>query len=271
MTVNIHPTAVVAAGAELGDGTTVGPHSVIEDGAVVGDDNELGAGCHLYGSVRMGARNRLMHGAILGGEPQDLQYKREPTLLIVGDDNWIGEFATIHRGTPATGKTEVGNHNFIMSTCHVGHDCRVGDDTVVSSGVILGGGTRLYDRVTLGGNAGVHQNCRLGELVMVGGLIRISQDVLPFTLVGEDNRLTGLNRVGLRRAGYSQESIARLKEAYRRFCIRREPLKTMVAWLEKQNGDPLLDRWREFLSVESHRGYTRDRPRGGSKPDGRGS
>ena len=255
----------------MGDGTTVGPHSVIEDGAVVGTDNELGAGCHLYGSVRMGARNRLMHGAVLGGEPQDMKYKREPTLLVVGDDNWIGEFVTFHRGTPATGKTEVGNYNFFMSSSHVGHDWRVGDNTVVSSGTKMGGGARLYDRVNLGGNVGIHQNCRVGELVMVGGLIRITQDVLPFTLVGEDNRLTGLNRVGLRRAGYSKESIALLKEAYRRFCLHREPLKAMLSWLQENEGAPLLDRWREFLSGDSRHGFIRDRPRAGSKPDDRNS
>jgi UDP-N-acetylglucosamine acyltransferase len=257
MAVTIHPTAIVDPAAEIGDGTVVGPFMVVEAGAVIGRDNELCAFSHVFGSVRMGDGNRLMRAASLGGVPQDLKYKGEPTRCVVGNGNFIGENAIVHRGTTATGETVLGDGNFLMSNIHVGHDCRLGSSIVMSSGAILGGNSRVGDRANFGGNAGVHQFCRVGEMAMVGGLARVRQDVLPFTMIAEANTLYGLNRVGLRRAGHSAQDVQPLREAYRRFCEAREPLAEFRAWLDAQPENPLLAVWRAFLSQPSKRGYAR--------------
>jgi UDP-N-acetylglucosamine acyltransferase len=132
----------------------------------------------------------------------------------------------------------------------------------MASGAALGGNTRVSDGVNLGANAGVHQFCRLGTMAMVGGLARVRQDVLPYAMITEDNRLFGLNRVGLRRAGHTGRAMAPLKEAYRRFALQRESLKDFLAWLATQPGDPLLSGWREFMSQPSKRGYARGRAAG---------
>jgi UDP-N-acetylglucosamine acyltransferase len=264
MSVTIHPTAVIGQGARIGEGTTIGPFAVVEPGAVIGRDNALGAGCYIFAAVRMGNRNRLMRGASLGGEPQHVQYKGEPTRLVIGDGNFFGENITVHRGTMETGETRVGNDNFLMSNVHVGHDCRLGNGIIMASGAILGGHVAVHDRANFGGNAGVHHFCRIGTLAMVGGLARVRQDVLPFTIASESNRLFGLNWIGLRRGGLPLANRSLLKEAYRRFCVRCEPIAGLLAWLRAQPEDPLLDAWREFLSAKSKRGYAR----GGGEDEG---
>lgn len=265
MTSGIHPTALIGEGAEIGDGTTAGPYAVVEPGAVLGRGNALGPHSTIHGSVRMGDGNRVHHGASLGGAPQDLNYGGEPTRLVIGNDNWFGENVTVNRGTVATGETVIGNGNFFMAYAHVGHDCRVGDGVVMANSVPLGGAVQVQDRVTIGGNAAVHQFCRVGELVMIAGLCRVTQDILPFTLVAANNALRGLNRVGLRRAGYARDAVDPLREAYRRFCVGREPLESFLAWLGEFPQEPLLTAWRAFLSEKSSRGYARDRIRGRSE------
>jgi UDP-N-acetylglucosamine acyltransferase len=257
MTTAIHPTAVIDPSAQIGAGTIIGPYVVIEAGAVIGRNNELAAFSYVSGSVRLGDGNRLMRAASLGGVPQDLKYKGEPTRCLIGNENFIGENAVIHRGSPATGETVVGGGNFLMSNIHIGHDCRLGGQIIMASGAALGGHVHVGERVNIGANAGVHQFCRLGALAMVGGLARVRQDVLPYAIITEDNRLFGLNRVGLRRAGHTGKAMAPLKEAYRRFALQRESLKDFLPWLESQPGDLLLAGWREFMSQPSKRGYAR--------------
>lgn len=260
MGTKIHPAALVGKNVEIGDGCEIGPYVIIEDGAVLGVDNELNASSYIFGSVRMGDRNRLMRGASLGGEPQSIDYKGESTKLLVGSDNWFGENLTIHRGTAATGETVVGDHNFLMATIHVGHDCRLGNHITMANDSKLGGHSELHDRVTLGAGVGVHQYTRVGELVMAAALSRLIRDALPFTLVRKDDTLFGLNRIGLRRAGYPREQSKALRSAYRMFCQHRKPLDTVLAWLKEQSGNPLLDAWIAFLSSPSKSGYARARP-----------
>lgn len=259
MSPRIHPTALVAEDAEIGEGTAIGPYAIVEPGVVVGRDNVLEAHSYLYSGVRLGDRNRLHRGASLGGEPQDLKYAGEPTGCVIGHDNRFGEQVTVNRGTRAVGRTVIGDHNFLMAYAHVGHDSRLGDHIVMANSVPLGGEVEVGDHAVLGGNAAVHQFCRVGEGVMVGGLSRVTQDVLPFTLLNGDNTLVGLNRVGLRRRGHDRHAIAALKEAYRRFCLHREPLDDFRAWLAGHAEHPLLGRWHAFLAVRSRRGYARAR------------
>lgn len=261
MAVTIHPSAIVAENAVIGDGCAIGPFTIIEAEAVLGEHNELGAGCHIYTRVRMGNGNRLMHGACLGGEPQSLGYGGEPTRLQVGDRNWFGEYVTIHRGT-AGGKTVIGNQNYFMAYSHVGHDCQFGDHIIVANSVNLAGHVQIMNRANLGGGAAIHQFARVGELAMVGGLSRVSQDVLPFAVMARDNTLYGLNRVGIRRSEYPATALPLLKVAYRRFCLAREPLDDFLVWLGGQPSNPFLDVWSNFFASGTERGYARAaRPR----------
>ncbi|MDH4120407.1 MAG: acyl-ACP--UDP-N-acetylglucosamine O-acyltransferase [Deltaproteobacteria bacterium] len=272
MAVTIHPSAVIGQGAVIGEGTVVGPFVVIESGARLGEGNQIGAGAYIHGTVEMGSHNRVFTHATLGGEPQDKGYKGEPTRLIIGSRNIIGEHITIHRGTPASAHktsdaTEVGDDNFLMSAVHIGHDCRLGNHTVVSSNTILGGHCLVEDRVVFGGGAAVHHKCRIGRMAMVGGQTAVTQDILPFAMVSGRNSLHGLNRVGLRRNGFSPAEIAPLKEAYRRFCRQRQGREDVLAWMASQPANPLLAAWQAFLAQASPRGYARDAHTGPSEEE----
>ncbi len=257
MATQIHPTALVDPGASLGDGCTVGPYAVIEAGAVLGPDNEIGAGCYLYGSVRMGAGNRLQRAASLGGEPQSLPYKGEPTLLEVGDGNWFGENTTVHRGSAAKERTVVGSHNYLMVNTHIGHDVVLGDHIIMGPNVMVGGEAQVDSRANLGGGAGLHQFVRVGQLVMVGAMTKVVQDVLPFTTIAGEGALYGLNRIGIRRAELPRDAMPLLQQAYRDFCVRRGSLEALREALAGHPDNPLSAAWLAFTAAESRRGYCR--------------
>ena len=259
MGVKVHPTAIVGEKVEIGEGTTIGPYVIIEDGAVLGEDNELNAYSYLFGSVRMGSRNRLMRGASLGGEPQSWEYKGESTRLLVGSDNWFGENLTIHRGTVDTGETVVGDHNFLMAYIHVGHDCRLGDNIVMANDSKLGGHAVIMDGVNLGAGVGVHQRVRVGRLVLAAALARVIRDAMPFTVVRKDDTLFGINRLGIRRSTYPIKETAPLEAAYQMFCVRRKPPAEFISWLKEQPPNPFLGEWIAFLTEPTKRGFARGR------------
>jgi UDP-N-acetylglucosamine acyltransferase len=144
-----------------------------------------------------------------------------------------------------------------MAYSHVGHDCRLGDHIIVANSVNLAGHVQVMNRANLGGGAAIHQFARVGELAMVGGLSRVSQDVLPFAVMAGDNALYGLNRVGIRRSDYPEGALSALKIAYRRFCLDREPLDDFLAWLHQQPQNPFLEVWRGFFASGTKRGYAR--------------
>ena len=183
----------------LGAGTVVGPHVVIE------------------GNTTIGARNRIFQFASVGAEPQDLKYHGEDSALIIGDDNRIREFCTLQPGTEGGGMiTRVGSGNLLMNYSHIAHDCILGDRVVVANGVQLGGHVTIEDGVVLGALAGIHQFVRIGESALVGAGSMVSLDVPPFcNATGDRATLHGLNSVGLKRRGFSDETIAALKRAYR--------------------------------------------------------
>lgn len=257
MSVEIHPTALVGEQVELGEGCKIGPFVVVESDVVLGEGNEIGAGCYLFGGLRMGGGNRVMRSTSLGGEPQHLDYAGQPTRLIIGDDNWFGENLTIHRGSHVTGETVIGSNNYLMAATHVGHDSRLGDRIIMANDAKLGGHVTVSDGANFGAGAGVHQFARVGELVMVGALARVIRDVVPFTIVGSNEDLYGLNRVGLRRSDYPRGGTEALKSAYRMLCVKRRPIKEVIEWISSQPADPFLEVWSAFLSEKSIRGYAR--------------
>jgi UDP-N-acetylglucosamine acyltransferase len=253
----IHPTAIIADDVQIGEGCIVGPYTVIEAGARIGADNEIAPGCFISGAVELGNGNRLMRGASLGGEPQSLGYKGEPTRLTIGDRNWFGENVVVHRGTAATGVTVVGDDLYMMNGAHIGHDVRMGNHVVMAPAVNVGGQAEVGHRANLGAGAGIHQLTRVGELVMVGAMTRVTQDVVPFTTVAGDCELYGLNSIGIRRAEDCPNQLGALKEMYTRFCRKREPLAAFQEWLGTLPPDHFSQAWAAFLAVPSKRGYAR--------------
>lgn len=230
----IHPTALVAAGARIGDGVLIGPYVVIEDDVVLGDDCRIASHAVIKRRTRMGARNSVAEHAVIGGDPQDFKFKECDSTTEIGDDNAIREGVTIHRGSRSGSATRVGSRCFLMAYCHVAHDCQVGNDVVIVNSTNLAGEVVVGDRAFISGGVGVHQFCRIGRNAMIGGLARISQDALPFCITeGSPARARGLNRVGLKRSGFSISEIAALKRAYRLLdspgVSLREALERMAA------------------------------------------
>lgn len=214
----IHPTALVAADAELGAGAQVGPQVIVGPRVTVGAGTVLGPRVILERNVRLGADCRVGAGSVLGGDPQDLKYKGEETWTVVGDGTVIREYATINRGTAESGKTSVGAGCLIMTYAHVAHDCHIGDGVILSNGVQLAGHVTIDDRAILGGMTGAHQFVRIGAYAFVGGMTKITKDVPPYCKAdGNPIRLFGLNTIGLQRSGFPRETIEELKRAYRLF------------------------------------------------------
>ncbi|MCF8055436.1 MAG: acyl-ACP--UDP-N-acetylglucosamine O-acyltransferase [Desulfocapsa sp.] len=216
---SIHPTAIIAAGAELDSSVTVGPFSVIENGVKIGAGTKVATHTHISGPTLIGKANTIDSFASLGGAPQDIGYKGEPTELIIGDNNLIREYASIHRGTiKGGGKTILGNNNMIMAYAHLGHDCIIGNHVIIVNAAHLSGHTEVADHATVGGLTGTHQFARIGTFAFIGGGSAVTKDVPPFAMVtGERGqmRISGLNKVGLLRNGFSRETISQIDAAYR--------------------------------------------------------
>ena len=211
----IDRTAIVSDQARVGQNVVVGPFCVIERGSEIGDGCQLGARVIIKTGVRMGPGNQVFEGAILGGVPQHLRSHERPGGLEIGANNLIRENVTIHRGLKEGTATTLGNRNLLMVNAHVAHDCHIGNETIIANNAMLAGHVEVGDRAYLSGAAGVHQFCRIGRLAMVGGQAHLSQDVPPFFMIdGATTKAVGLNRVGLKRAGFTERQMEQLKAAY---------------------------------------------------------
>lgn len=212
----IHRTALVDPSAELGLDVSVGPFAIIGPSVVIGDRCQLAAHVVIERNTRLGAGVKVGYGTVLGADPQDLKYKGEETWVEIGDGTILREYCTINRGTPATGKTTVGQRCFIMTYVHVAHDCVVGDDVILANSIQMAGHVTVDDRAIISGLVPIHQFVRVGTYAFVGGGSRVNQDVPPYTkAVGNPVHLYGLNSVGLQRAGFTAEVKLALKKAYR--------------------------------------------------------
>jgi UDP-N-acetylglucosamine acyltransferase len=217
LSVEIHPTAIVAKGAELADGVSVGPYSLIGEHAKVGARTQLLAHVVVEGHTTIGEDCVVRNFSNLGGPPHHTGYNGEPTELVIGDRNRIWEHVTMHIGTPQGGAvTRVGDDGMFMATSHVGHDCTVGDNVILAHSATLGGHVHIGDFVMVSGLAAVHQYCRVGRYSFIGGLAAVTKDVIPYGLVwGNHAHLEGLNLVGLKRRDFGRETIGELRSAYR--------------------------------------------------------
>jgi len=235
----IHPSAVVDPKAELDSSVEVGPYAVIEAGVCIDADTRVQPHAVISGPTKIGKRNLIGSFATVGGAPQDLSYKGEPTELIIGDDNQIREYASIHRGTPhGQGKTVIGNSNLLMAYIHVAHDCQIGNNVILANVATLAGHVEVGDRASIGGLVAVHQFCRIGPLSYIGGLSGIGLDVPPYViLAGTRNRtrISGINKIGLKRNGFSRETINNLDHAFK--IIFRSPNLLLKDALEQARAD----------------------------------
>jgi len=215
---NIHPTAVVSEKTQLHESVTVGPFCVIEDDVIIGAGTSIATHVRISGPTTIGQNNSIDSFAALGGAPQDIGYKDEPTELVIGDDNCIREYASIHRGTvKGGGTTRLGHNCLIMAYAHIGHDCIIDDHVIIVNAAHLSGHTEVGERATVGGLTGTHQFSRIGTFAFVGGGSAVSKDVPPYAMVtGERGQMhiSGLNKVGLRRNGVKRETISRIDAAY---------------------------------------------------------
>ncbi len=258
----IHPTAVVAPEADLGEGVEVGPHVVIEGEVRVGAGCVLRPGCTLIGPLTMGCHNSVYSGAVLGERPQHTKYNGEPTRLEIGDHNIIREHVTVHRGTTQSWVTRVGSHNFLMAHCHVAHDCRVGDHCILANGVLLAGHCTLEDSVYMSGNSAIHQFVRVGRLALLSGVSASTKDIPPFVVQQRINCVVGVNVVGMRRAGIPTAHIDAVRRAFHVLYREELTLPAALARIEAEvGGTPEVAEMLTFIRASSrgiNLGHARD-------------
>jgi UDP-N-acetylglucosamine acyltransferase len=216
--VPIHPTAIIAPGAQIPATCTVGPFCTIGPNVILGELCELVSHVVLDGHLTLGNHNRIFSFACLGIAPQDLKYTGEPTRLTIGNNNSIREYVTISRGTASgSGTTTVGNDCLIMAYTHIGHDSDIGNGCILANSATLAGHVTVEDFATVGALCPVHQFCRIGRYSYIGGGTTITQDVLPYSLtsIERNNHAYGLNKVGLERRGFTPAQLKQLRQAYR--------------------------------------------------------
>jgi UDP-N-acetylglucosamine acyltransferase len=218
MTSRIHPTALVDAGAEIGDGVEIGAQAIVGEGCTIGDGSIISPRAVLERNVILGCGVKVGVGTVLGGDPQDLKYKGEHTTVEIGDGTTIREYTTINRGTTQSYKTTVGKGCFLMSYVHLAHDCHIGDGVIISNGTQLAGHVTVDEKAIISGLVAVHQFATIGRFSFIGGCSRVAKDVPPYVkAVGNPIKLYGLNTVGLERNGFPEDVRRELKRAYRLF------------------------------------------------------
>jgi UDP-N-acetylglucosamine acyltransferase len=256
---SVHPTAIVDGRAELDTSVAVGPFSVIGPKVRIGAGTVIGPHVVIEGRTTLGRDNHVFQFASVGAAPQDLKYQGEDTELVIGDQNRIREFATLHIGTAGGGGvTRVGNGNLIMANAHVAHDCQIGDGVVMANSAALAGHVRVDDHAVLGGLCAVHQFCRIGRNSFLAGGTIVVMDIPPFCLArGDRARLAGLNVVGLTRRGFSPEAVARIKRAYKILFRSALPLtEALEQTRDELGGHAEVDELLRFVAA-SERSITR--------------
>ncbi|MFK7825425.1 MAG: acyl-ACP--UDP-N-acetylglucosamine O-acyltransferase [Oligoflexales bacterium] len=256
---NIHPTAIVDKAAELGLGVKVGPYSIIGPKVVLGDEVQIDSHVVVDGRTWIGARTHIFPFASVGTEPQDLKYEGEDSELICGENNVIREYSNLSIGTVGGGgKTVVGSGNLFMVNTHVAHDCIVGDHCIFANGVSLGGHIEVGDRAVIGGHSALHQFVKIGHLAMLAGGSIVVQDVPPFcTVAGNHASPSGLNSIGLRRAGLEREHVKAIKSMYKILFQMSLSLEDAIAMMDAEI--PTSDHKNIFLNFlrASKRGICR--------------
>ena len=258
----IHPMAVVAEGARLGEGIEIGPFAVIGPNVVIGNGAIIHPHAVIDGHTTLGDEVQVFPGAAVGLAPQDRKYDGAPTKLIIGDRTVLRECCTLQPGTTKTGNevTVIGSDCLIMAYCHVAHDCVLGNNVILANGTQIAGHVTIADHVILGGLPSVHQFVRIGTRAMTGASTRVVKDIPPYvTADGHPAQLVGLNSIGLKRAGMSPETIREIKNAYKAIFLRgpfRAKIEDFTSKLDQES--PEIQTFVRFMN-DSDRGITRGR------------
>lgn len=248
----IHQSAVIDQRAVLADDVEIGPFTIVGGDATIGAGTMLQSHVVLEGSVRIGARNVIGHGCIIGAPPQDLGYKPATRSSVeIGDDNVLREYCTIHRGTSEGSATTIGNRTFLMVGVHIGHNCRVADGVIIANNCLLAGYVEIDERAFIGGGTTFHQNMHVGRLVMSQGSSAFGKDIPPFLLAAERNFVFGMNVLGMRRAGFTAAERDDVKRAFK--LLYKSGLNTRQA-LEQAAATEFGPRGREFFEFVGNAG-----------------
>ena len=236
----IHPTAIINPSARIDEGVEIGPYCVIDADVEIKRGTVLMSHVVVGDGARIGADVRIHPHAVIATAPQDLKYDGEPTLAIIGDRTTIRECVTINRGTTSSGKAQVGSDCLLMAYVHVAHDCVVGNNVIMANSVQLGGHVEVGDWAIVGGATGVHQFCRIGPHSMIGACSRVVKDVSPFTLCGKEPLVVeGINAIGLKRRGFSQQTIEAIDTFYT--VLLRSGLNTSDGLARYEATHPVID------------------------------
>lgn len=257
--VKIHPTAIIEAGAQLGTDVTIGAYSVIGSNVAIGDGSQIDAHVVIAGHTTLGNNNKVSSFTAIGGEPQSVAYKGEPTETRIGDNNVFRENITVNRGTVADeGITSIGDNNLFMAYVHIAHDCRLGSELLFSNNASLAGHVQVGDYVVLAGYTLVHQFCRIGEHSFCGVNTFCIQDVPPFMLVAGNKAIThGINARGLKRRGFDTQDLTDLKRAYKLIYRSGHTIRAALHELDARNwASPYVAQLADFIRA-SKRGVIR--------------
>ncbi len=258
MSRQIHSTAVIASGAEIGDNCVIGPYCVIGDRVRIGPGTRLHSHVAVEGSTMIGTECEIFPFAAIGGQTQDLKYRGGESFVEIGDHTTLREYVTVNAATGEGARTVVGSHCHILAYCHIAHDCRLGDGVIMSNNTQLAGHVVVEDRAVFGGMGGVHQFVRIGTLAMVSGMARVGQDVAPYCLAaGIPAGAVTINRIGMERNGFKKASIAAVARAYRILFRSSLPVAEAVERLRREFADvPEVQHLAEFAE-SSERGLAR--------------
>ncbi|WP_372371180.1 acyl-ACP--UDP-N-acetylglucosamine O-acyltransferase [Candidatus Uabimicrobium sp. HlEnr_7] len=252
----IHPTAIVDKNAKIGKGNEIGPYVIIEGNVTIGDNNHIYPHAFIGENTTIGDNNEIHMGAIVGHFPQDKAFKKDSkTFLVMGNNNTIREYVTIHRGTEPESTTKIGDHCLIMGGAHIAHDCQVGNGVIMANMSGIAGYVQIEDNAILSGGSMIHQFVRIGKLAILSGNCRINMDVPPFLIAGERNQTWGVNLVGLKRAGFSKQQIRDLRKLYGLYTKSGSKQK-MIEAIEQEdfsNSQEFIDHFVQFIQT-SERG-----------------
>jgi UDP-N-acetylglucosamine acyltransferase len=265
----IHSTAVIHPKAQLDSTVIVGPYAVIEQSVCVGAHCRIGPHVHLTGAVTIGPHNQFHTGCVIGDAPQDLKYKGEATRLRIGEHNVFREHVTVHRSNTLSEDTVMGSNNFLMAHSHVGHNTQMADHVILANGALLGGHVTIADRAFISGNCLVHQFVSIGTLALMRGGAAISKDLPPFTVARGENRICGLNAIGLRRAGFTSEQRLELKHLYHALFRSGKNLRAACVEAQRHHTSPTARVLLDFVAA-SKRGICRDTTNGGIETEAEG-
>lgn len=260
----IHPTAIVSPDAKLGANVEVGPYAIIDGDVELGDGCKVMAHAYIHRYTRAGKNCVFWPGSSIGAEPQDLKFAGEVTYAVIGDNCVFRECCTVHRGTKdGSGITKIGNNVLMMAYTHAAHDCEVGDNVIMSNNATLAGHVIVEERAIIGGLAAVHQFTRIGRNAMIGGMARITQDIPPYMIAaGDPAFVSGLNVIGLERAGFDEEKRLSLKKAFRILYHQKNRLEVAIEKIDREiTHNDATEHLLEFLrkELEGGRGILRTR------------